>query len=142
MKSIYLFLIMVFVFCFCSCETVHHDCMITFNVQGVVFNKDNKTPIESAKVLFVDTGYDSLASQGGIQEEIGTTDLQGRIDIKFDYGYSYEEGWGYEKPKDTFEIHIYKESYKKKVLLFKESDFKKEEHILYVDLSEIYLEEE
>jgi len=144
MRRLYLLFILLFLLSFCSCKIVHNDCGTTFIIQGVVVNANNKIPINGAKVFFIDTGYHNseIASQRRFSIEIGITDLQGRIDIKFDYRFSYNEGWGYEEPKKTFEIHISKESFKEKILLLKESDFKKEKNIVYVDLSEIYLEEE
>jgi hypothetical protein len=142
MRGIYSFFIIVFVLCSCSYESyevIHFDYLTVFVVQGVVRDLNNRAPIAGAKVFFIDTGYDYSRSQPRSQVEIGTTDLEGRIDIKFDYGWSSMEGANYEIPKRTFEILISRESFKEEVVCLKETDLTKKGNTVYVELPEIYL---
>lgn len=117
----------------------HVDSLTPFVIEGEAYDQKSNLPIENVKVIFVDTGYDSVRSKKAYSILTGQTAADGRIQTRFEYWWGHEEGKGIDPPKKTFEILLFSASHMPKRMLFDESSLKKVDSIVFVELKKVYL---
>lgn len=130
---------LLFIFSFLAACTTHFDYSTTFEVSGVVTSKDDNGKVEGAKIIFVDTGYDSKLSKKDVKHEVGITDDQGRIHDRFNYWWGYEEGILKSTPKETFDIVVEKTGYRPLTLHFNGKNMNQKNSAIQVEMGNVAL---
>ena len=101
------------------------DCLSEFKVSGSIFNQESATPLEGAKVYFIDKGFDTYRSKVENSMVIGKSDSHGAINTKFEYFWGYNKSWFHREPSMSFEILVTKQGYKERRLFFKASELER-----------------
>ena len=81
------------IFIVIGCFVTKVDLLTEFNVNGKILNKNNNKPVGSAKLHFVDKGFDTYRSTIENSLEIGLSDGFGAVNQKFEYFWGYDKSW-------------------------------------------------
>ena len=123
-----------------ACMAKHVDSITTFAIEGRVFDKASKFPLENVRVYFIDTGYDTLRSKKAHRLEIGQSAANGNIRIRFNYLWGRKASIFHSGPKKTFAIALSKASYQTRYFHFDESQLEGEKFTYFVKLQDVYLD--
>lgn len=122
-----------------SCMVNHVNLITTFAIEGRVYDKESKAPLENVSVYFVDTGYDGVRSKKDHRLPIGQSDENGDIKARLNYFWGYDDAIFLAKPKKTFDIMLSKDSYEPVSLHFEESQLEGEKYTYFIKLEDVYM---
>ena len=118
------------------------DCLSVFKVNGSIFSPDSSIPLEGAKVIFIDKGFDTYRSKVENSMEIGEANNRGVINTKFEYFWGYDKSWFHKEPPMIFEILVIKKGFKERKLFFKAADLEQSDDYMQISLGVLQLEKE
>ena len=125
--------------CMLSCTVNKVDVITTFAIEGRVYDKATKRPLEHVHVYFIDTGYDDVRSNKDHRLAIGRSDENGEIKVRLNYFWGYHDAIFLPKPKKIFDIVLSKDSYETVSMHFKESQLAGERYTYFVKLKDVYM---
>jgi hypothetical protein len=125
--------------CMWSCTVRYVKSITTFAIDGRVYDRQSKAPLENVIVYFVDTGYDDERSKKDHRLAIGQSDENGEIKARLNYFWGYDDAFFLSDPKKTFEIVLTKASYKPVSFRFTESQLKGDKYTYFVELQDVYM---
>ena len=134
-----IFLLMILLTLSVGCMLRHVDSITQFLITGEVLDKNTNKPIDKVKVVFIDTGFDSVRSKQLIPKKIGESDNDGQITLTFDYWWGVDEGLFKEKAQRTFDIVLSRDRYREERFNFRATDLPSEGKKLKVFLNKVYL---
>ncbi len=134
-KSI--FIIIVSILSIVSCVSKHYDAIETFKIEGTVYCSEGSKPLSNVRILFNDKGYDASRENKNLLIPIGHSDLNGKIDQKFEYFWGRSEGLFHSDPLKNFDIVLQKEEYKEVAFPFSGLN---QSRTIYIELKTIYME--
>ncbi|UCG08475.1 MAG: hypothetical protein JSV83_07460 [Desulfobacterales bacterium] len=123
-----------------ACMVNHIGSVTILAIEGRVFDKASKVPLENVRAYFIDTGYDDKRSKQAHRFEIGQSDANGKIQVRLNYYWERKESIFHSYPKKTFAIMLAKASYQTRYFHFKESQLEGEKFTYFVQLKDVYLE--
>jgi hypothetical protein len=130
---------MIISLCILSCTLRHVDSITTFAIEGRVYDRESKAPLEHVIVYFIDTGYDDRRSKKDHRLAIGESDENGEIKARLNYFWRYDDAIFLSKPKKTFDIVLSKDSHETVSLHFEQSQLAGEKYTYFVKLEDVYM---
>jgi hypothetical protein len=131
--------LMIISLCILSCTVNKVNSITTFAIEGHVYDKASKAPLEHVIVYFVDTGYDDKRSKKDHRLPIGKSDENGEIKARLNYFWGYDDAFFISNPKKTFDIVLSKKFYKTVSFHFTESQLKGDKYAYFVKLEDVYM---
>ena len=122
---------------FTACIGVNVDYLATFNVRGTIVRDDDSTALSGVKIVFVDTGFDSIRSHKGNQIQLCLSDDHGRVDHDFEYFWGYNKGLMIEKPSQSFDIFIQCDGFEDEKICYNAVDLQRINGKIIVSLGEV-----
>ena len=122
-----------------ACTLNRVNSITTFAVEGCVYDKELKTPLEQVEVYFVDTGYDDRRSKKNHRIPIGISDANGEINARLNYFWGHDEGFLLSKPKKTFDIVLSKLFYRSVSYTFSEAQLNGAKYMYIVELKDVFM---
>lgn len=119
----------------------HVDSVTTFAIEGRVFDRVSKVPLENVQVYFIDTGYDDVRSKKVHRLKIGQSAANGNIQARLNYYWGRKASIFHAHPKKTFAIALSKVSYETRYFHFKESQLEGEKLTYFVKLGDVDMDQ-
>jgi hypothetical protein len=125
---------------FMACTVTYTTAVTIFAVEGQVFEKESKRPLENVQVFFIDTGYDDIRSQKPLPIEIGQSDSNGHIRLRLNYLWRQNQSWPQVAPKQTVAIVLSRDFYEPVRLNYTGSELPNDGVTFLIDLGKVYLQ--
>lgn len=115
--------------------------LVSFMIEGTVFDEDGRTALQGVQVEFYDAGFSREKAFLHVPDEkLGKSNKYGQVNIAFHYIWWSDEGAPVPMTKEAFHVGLSKVGYRSKLLYYDAEQLEREDGAVSVDFGTVALE--